>query len=127
MLTLPIRSVRQYLSIARTDLHAYLETCNMASLEVAHFLTFPLSFSLSLFTTVGFRGTGSIAFESAVTAVLIEGAIFLFLAVSGIRYAIVKFIPEPVRLVRWVALRCVQCVLLAIVYSLCVYVCGSLF
>lgn len=60
-----------------------------------------LQFSHSFFvSTVGFRGTGKIAFDSAVTAVLIEGAIFLFLAVSGIRYAIVKFIPEPVRLVR---------------------------
>jgi len=32
------------------------------------------------------------------TAVLIEGAIFFVLAVTGIRYAIIKLIPEPVRL-----------------------------
>jgi AGZA family xanthine/uracil permease-like MFS transporter len=30
--------------------------------------------------------------------VLIEGALFLFLALTGIRYAIIKWIPEPVRL-----------------------------
>jgi AGZA family xanthine/uracil permease-like MFS transporter len=47
---------------------------------------------------VGFRGTGNISYESACTAVLIEGFIFLFLAVTGIRYWIIKFIPEPVRL-----------------------------
>jgi xanthine/uracil/vitamin C permease (AzgA family) len=50
------------------------------------------------YSVVGFRGTGSITYESAVTAVLIEGIIFLFLALSGARYALVKLIPEPVRL-----------------------------
>ena len=29
---------------------------------------------------------------------IVEGAIFLFLALTGIRYAIIKLIPEPVRL-----------------------------
>jgi AGZA family xanthine/uracil permease-like MFS transporter len=33
-------------------------------------------------------------YDAAVTAVLIEGAIFVFLAVTGIRYAIVKLIPN---------------------------------
>jgi AGZA family xanthine/uracil permease-like MFS transporter len=50
------------------------------------------------YTVVGWRGTGSVSYESAVTAVLIEGAIFLVLAVTGARYAIVKLIPEPVKL-----------------------------
>ena len=50
------------------------------------------------YTVVGFRGTGRISYESAVTAVLIEGIIFFFLAVSGARYALVKLIPEPVRI-----------------------------
>ncbi|GAX17840.1 hypothetical protein FisN_18Hh041 [Fistulifera solaris] len=50
------------------------------------------------YSVVGFRGTGNISYESACTAVLIEGFIFLFLAVTGIRYWIIKFIPEPVRL-----------------------------
>ena len=42
--------------------------------------------------------TGNISYQAAATAVLIEGAIFLFLALTGIRYAIVKLIPEPVKL-----------------------------
>lgn len=47
---------------------------------------------------VGWRGTGDVTYGAATTAVLIEGAIFLFLAVTGLRYAIIKLIPEPVRL-----------------------------
>lgn len=50
------------------------------------------------YSVVGFRGTGQVAWDSAVTAVLIEGAIFLVLAATGARTFIVKFIPEPVRL-----------------------------
>jgi AGZA family xanthine/uracil permease-like MFS transporter len=46
---------------------------------------------------VGFRGTDSVSYEAAVTAVLIEGAVFLLLALTGARYAIVKLIPEPVQ------------------------------
>jgi AGZA family xanthine/uracil permease-like MFS transporter len=43
------------------------------------------------------ESTGGVAFEAGVTAVLIEGCIFFVLAVSGMRYAITKLIPEPVR------------------------------
>jgi AGZA family xanthine/uracil permease-like MFS transporter len=49
------------------------------------------------YSVVGFRGTDNISYEAAVTAVLIEGAIFLVLALSGARYAIIKLIPEPVK------------------------------
>ena len=49
------------------------------------------------YTVVGWRGTGSVAFEAGITAVLIEGCIFLVLAATGMRYAITKLIPEPVR------------------------------
>lgn len=49
------------------------------------------------YSVVGFRGTGPISYEAAVTAVMIEGAVFLFLALTGIRYAIIKLIPEPVK------------------------------
>jgi AGZA family xanthine/uracil permease-like MFS transporter len=50
------------------------------------------------YSVVGWRGTGSISFEAAVTAVIIEGVIFLFLAATGIRYAVIKLVPEPVRI-----------------------------
>ena len=61
---------------------------------------FLLTYRLSSFTysVVGWRGTGEISYEAAVTAVLIEGVIFTFLAVTGIRFAIIKLIPEPVRI-----------------------------
>lgn len=49
------------------------------------------------YSVVGFRGTGNISYEAAVTAVLIEGCIFLVLALSGARYAVIKLIPEPVK------------------------------
>jgi adenine/guanine/hypoxanthine permease len=50
------------------------------------------------YSVVGFRGTGKVAWSSAVTAVLIEGAIFFVLAVTGGRAFLTHLIPEPVRL-----------------------------
>jgi len=50
------------------------------------------------YSAVGWRGTGSISYEAAVTAVAIEGVIFFILAVTGARFAIIKLIPEPIRL-----------------------------
>jgi AGZA family xanthine/uracil permease-like MFS transporter len=49
------------------------------------------------FGVVGFHGTGKIGFEAATTAVLIEGFIFVLLAVTGVRFFVAKLIPEPVR------------------------------
>lgn len=50
------------------------------------------------YSVVGFRGTGDVSYDAAVTAVAIEGVIFFIMAVSGLRYWLIKFIPEPVRL-----------------------------
>jgi len=49
------------------------------------------------YSVVGFHGLGDISYQAAMTAVLIEGIIFLVLAITGVRYAIVKLIPEPIR------------------------------
>jgi len=49
------------------------------------------------YSVVGWRGGNSVSYEAAVTAVLIEGVIFLILALTGVRYAIIKLIPEPVK------------------------------
>ncbi len=49
------------------------------------------------YNVVGWRGTGGVAFDAALTAVLIEGAIFFVLAVTGIRFAIANAIPEPIK------------------------------
>jgi AGZA family xanthine/uracil permease-like MFS transporter len=50
------------------------------------------------YTVVGWRGTGMVSYQSALSAILIEGVIFLILALTGVRYAIAKLIPEPIRL-----------------------------
>ncbi|KAL3684669.1 hypothetical protein R1sor_002691 [Riccia sorocarpa] len=50
------------------------------------------------YTVVGFHGTGSISYQSALTAVLLEGIIFLLLAVFGFRTKLAKLIPHPVRI-----------------------------
>eukprot|EP00536_Pseudo-nitzschia_multiseries_P016498 jgi/Psemu1/221494/e_gw1.1130.9.1 len=50
------------------------------------------------YNVVGWRGTGGVAFDAALTAVIIEGAIFFVLAVTGIRFTIAKLIPEPIKL-----------------------------
>lgn len=47
---------------------------------------------------VGFYGFGKVSFEAATTAVLIEGFIFLVLALTGVRFVVAKLIPEPVKL-----------------------------
>lgn len=49
------------------------------------------------YTVVGWRGTGSVPFNAAVTAVLIEGIIFAVLALTGARFFLIKLIPDPIR------------------------------
>lgn len=49
------------------------------------------------YNIVGFRGEYNVSYEAALTAVLIEGIVFLILAVTGLRYYIIKVcFPEPV-------------------------------
>ncbi|KAL2652877.1 hypothetical protein R1flu_021005 [Riccia fluitans] len=50
------------------------------------------------YTVVGFHGSGSISYQSALTAVLIEGIIFLLLALLGFRTKLAALIPRPVRI-----------------------------
>jgi len=50
------------------------------------------------YSVIGWRGTGNVTYEAACTAVLIEGAIFFVLSLTGLRYRIIKLIPEPVRI-----------------------------
>lgn len=49
------------------------------------------------YNVVGWRGGGNIAYDAAITAVMIEGVVFFLLAVTGVRHFITKFLPEPVR------------------------------
>jgi AGZA family xanthine/uracil permease-like MFS transporter len=51
------------------------------------------------YNVVGFKGFGPLTYGSALSAVLIEGIVFFVIAISGLRFYIIKiFIPEPVRL-----------------------------
>ncbi|KAL7542897.1 hypothetical protein ACHAXR_012777 [Thalassiosira sp. AJA248-18] len=49
------------------------------------------------YSVVGWRGTGKVSYQAACTAVMIEGALFFVLAITGLRYKIIKLIPKPVR------------------------------
>ncbi|KAM7491860.1 hypothetical protein LguiA_034781 [Lonicera macranthoides] len=50
------------------------------------------------YTVVGFHGSGSISYQSALAAVFIEGLIFLFLSAIGLRTKLAKLVPRPVRI-----------------------------
>jgi AGZA family xanthine/uracil permease-like MFS transporter len=58
------------------------------------------------YSVVGFRGTGDVSYNAAVTAVAIEGVIFFLMSVSGLRYWLIKFVPEPVRVATPAAIGC---------------------
>mmetsp|Transcript_1059 Transcript_1059/g.1155 ORF Transcript_1059/g.1155 Transcript_1059/m.1155 type:complete len:531 (+) Transcript_1059:60-1652(+) len=50
------------------------------------------------YNVVGFKGFGNVTYGAALSAVLIEGIVFFVIAVTGLRFYIIKtFIPEPVR------------------------------
>lgn len=49
------------------------------------------------YSVIGFRGTGDVSYQAAVTAVAIEGVVFFLMAISGLRYWLIKLVPEPVR------------------------------
>ncbi|KAK0674063.1 putative inner membrane protein [Cercophora samala] len=49
------------------------------------------------YQVVGAKGTGAIPFRIALTAVFIEGWIFMFLALTGMRHWLVKIIPGTIK------------------------------
>ena len=50
------------------------------------------------YSVVGVRGSGPVPFQTATTAVFLEGVIFLLLSVSGIRAWAVRKLPENIKL-----------------------------
>ncbi|KAK4148233.1 permease family-domain-containing protein [Dichotomopilus funicola] len=50
------------------------------------------------YQVVGVKGTGSVDYRIALTAVFIEGWIFLFLALTGLRHWLVKIIPGTIKI-----------------------------
>lgn len=49
------------------------------------------------YTVVGFHGSGSVPYKSALTAIFIEGLIFLFISAIGLRAKLAKLVPKSVR------------------------------
>ncbi|KAH7548272.1 hypothetical protein ACOSQ2_032681 [Xanthoceras sorbifolium] len=50
------------------------------------------------YTVVGFHGSGTVPYQSALAAVFIEGLIFLFISAIGFRAKLAKLVPKPVRI-----------------------------
>ncbi|BAT79415.1 hypothetical protein LR48_Vigan04g072900 [Vigna angularis] len=50
------------------------------------------------FNLVGFHGTGSMSYQTALAVVLVEGCAFLFISAVGLRGKLAKLIPHSVRL-----------------------------
>ncbi|XP_051123094.1 adenine/guanine permease AZG1-like [Andrographis paniculata] len=50
------------------------------------------------YTVVGFHGSGSIPYRSALAAIFIEGLIFLIISAVGLRAKLAKMVPKPVRI-----------------------------
>lgn len=49
------------------------------------------------YSVVGFHGSGNVPYETALTAIFIEGLIFLFISAVGFRAKLAKLVPKPVR------------------------------
>lgn len=50
------------------------------------------------YQVVGFHGTGSIPYGLALAAVFIEGFIFMFLALAGMRQWLVRLLPNSIKI-----------------------------
>jgi AGZA family xanthine/uracil permease-like MFS transporter len=50
------------------------------------------------YQVVGVKGQGSISYRVALTAIFIEGLIFMFLAVTGMRHWLVRIIPTTIKI-----------------------------
>lgn len=50
------------------------------------------------YTVVGFHGSGTVSYQSALAAVFIEGLIFLLISAVGLRARLAKLVPKPVRI-----------------------------
>ncbi|KAK4215930.1 ubiquitin carboxyl-terminal hydrolase [Rhypophila decipiens] len=49
------------------------------------------------YQVVGIKGSGSVSYKVALTAIFIEGWIFMFLALTGLRHWLVKIIPGTIK------------------------------
>jgi AGZA family xanthine/uracil permease-like MFS transporter len=49
------------------------------------------------YQVVGFHGTGDVSYQLALTAVFVEGFVFVFLSLIGMRQWLVKVIPSSIK------------------------------
>lgn len=49
------------------------------------------------YTVVGFHGSGNVPYKTALTAIFLEGLIFLLISAVGFRAKLAKLVPKPVR------------------------------
>ncbi|KAK7340036.1 hypothetical protein VNO77_20728 [Canavalia gladiata] len=49
------------------------------------------------YSVVGFHGSGAVPYRTALTAIFLEGLIFLFISALGFRAKLAKLVPKPVR------------------------------
>lgn len=50
------------------------------------------------YAVVGYHGTGNVPYKSALTAIFIEGLLFLLISAVGLRAKLAKLVPKPVRI-----------------------------
>ncbi|KAL4442024.1 hypothetical protein ABPG77_011285 [Micractinium sp. CCAP 211/92] len=93
-----------------TQLRASLISATAASCVISHFLmgvigNLPLAVAPAMglnayftYTVVGFMGTGRVAYNEALSAVFIEGFIFMAVTLLGVRSKLVELIPRSIML-----------------------------
>ncbi|KAI3771024.1 hypothetical protein L6452_02176 [Arctium lappa] len=94
------------LSQTRKDLIAATTAASFtACLSMGLFANLPLALAPGMginayftYTVVGFHGSGSLSYETALTAAFIEGLIFLVISAIGVRAKLAKLVPKPVRI-----------------------------
>lgn len=93
-----------------SDLRSSLISATAAACIISHFLmgilgNLPIAVCPAMglnayftYTVVGFMGSGRVAFDSALTAVFVEGFIFMLVTILGVRSKLVELIPRSVML-----------------------------
>lgn len=93
-----------------TNLRASLISATAAACVISHFLmgvigNLPLAVCPAMglnayftYTVVGFMGSGRVAYNAALSAVFIEGFIFMLITILGVRSKLVELIPRSIML-----------------------------
>ncbi|KAJ0579769.1 putative xanthine/uracil/vitamin C permease [Helianthus annuus] len=102
----PNTGYEQCVSNVKNDLIVATALSSMiGSLAMGVFANLPLALAPGMgpnaylaYNLVGFHGSGSVSYETAMAIVLVESCVFLAIAVFGLRAKVARFIPRSVRL-----------------------------